>query len=302
MKAHNMTLLCWLCSIALFLGVISFFWYRHNGLTSGGLGFYLAVIIFSSGAIFLAVMGIQGTVWQIRVEGEKIRHRNTFGKVREYTFSDITKVVVSGQHEDWRIYSGTKRIFTIGALMRDNQFSKKIYELNIPQETTNNMTIDHHVIRPHKVLRFGSIAGFCFCVIAVNGSIQQGAMTGIRSTIVIMALFLYEAFILAFEKTEVEDTKIIQHNLLKKTVEIELDQIKNVIEKSSLGNPYFVMYDNKQQKLMKVRKSSDSIMLFQMKMFKEGKMKELEKIIKKEEEMEQKKYLESRKKKKRKRR
>jgi hypothetical protein len=101
-----------------------------------------------------------------------------------------------------------------------------------------------------------------------------------------MALFLYEAFILAFEKTEVEDNKIIHHNLLKKTVEIELNQIKNVIEKSSLGNPYFVMYDNKQQKLMKVRKSSDSIMLFQMKMFKEEKMKELEKIIKKEEEME----------------
>lgn len=69
-------------------------------------------------------------IWKVEVHGTQITYRSTFGKVRTYTFSDITKGVYK-KSGAFRVYIGDKRIFTFDDNMDFSLFLRQMNEMHI---------------------------------------------------------------------------------------------------------------------------------------------------------------------------
>jgi len=81
------------------------------------------------------LLGLSGTVnmavWKIEVDGEEIKWRSTFGRVRKFRFSDITKCVIKKSNAI-RVYVNDKRLFTIDSNIDCGQFMEDIEKRGIP--------------------------------------------------------------------------------------------------------------------------------------------------------------------------
>lgn len=69
-------------------------------------------------------------IWKVEVHGTQITYRSTFGKVRTYTFSDITKGVYK-KSGAFRVYIGDQRIFTFDDNMDFSLFLRQMNEMHI---------------------------------------------------------------------------------------------------------------------------------------------------------------------------
>jgi len=269
-KPANIAPYLWPFSFIAMLLVIAIFAVEHflspTEASNEKLGFIICVIMFSGIAIGLWFAGLYGIVWEVKVEGEEILHRTMLGKVREYSFSDITKVV-SNHYDELRIYGGKKRIFTLTKGMDSYQFEENLGKLNIQVEDTKNMTIDTHVMQPLGVLKWAAMAGFLLTVwFLVKVIINKEGLLLAVITAVVAILFLGGVLICFLEKTEIQGDKIIQHGFLKKKKVIEIRQISCIREDIE----YAVIYSGK-EKVMKIRKHNDGVALFREKMKKEKK-------------------------------
>jgi len=269
-KPVNVAPYLWTFSFLSFLLVIIMFLIEHFlspvETSYEKTGFIICVVLFLGSGIFLWFYGLYGVVWEVRVEGEKILHRTMLGKVREYSFSDITKVV-SNHYDELRIYGGKKRIFTLTKGMDSYQFEENLGKLNIQVKDTKNMTIDTHVMQPLGVLKWAAMAGFLLIVwFLVKVIIDKEGLLLAVITAVVAILFLCGVLICFLEKTEVQGNKIIQHGFLKKKKVIEIRQISCIREDIE----YAVIYSGK-EKVMKIRKHNDGVALFREKMKKEKK-------------------------------
>lgn len=83
---------------------------------------------------FFFMLDLIGTlnlgIWKIEVHGTQITYRSTFGIVRTYSFSDITKGVYK-KSGAFRVYAGEKRIFTFDDNMEFSLFIQQMNEMHI---------------------------------------------------------------------------------------------------------------------------------------------------------------------------
>lgn len=239
---------------------------------SAKLGFSICVGLFTISSIGSWLGCVYGVVWEVRVEGEKIFHRTMFGKIREYAFSDITKVV-SNHYDELRIYIGERRIFTlIIKLMDSYQFERKLSKLNIPVEDTKKMNIDSHIMQPLGILKWGAVVGLLlFIWLAVKVIIDKEGL--LLAAIISVFAFILLCGVLTYflDKTEVQGNTIIQHGFLKKVKIIKIDQITCVKEETTKTDmEYIVIYIGK-EKVMRIPKGYSGVELFKEKMKREKK-------------------------------
>jgi ABC-type multidrug transport system fused ATPase/permease subunit len=224
--------------------------------------------IFLIVGILSAFMGFCGIVWKVQVNGDEIIHRTIFGRKKKYTFSDVTRAV-SNHDDKLRVYSDKKRLFTLQTGDK-YYFEKQLIEQGIPIEDTKKMTIDAHVIKPYGILKWGSIIGLFFFSLLLKNAIKEGIF--VFTICSLLSIFMLCGVLTYFwEKTEVQEDTITHHAFLKKVQVIKINQIDCLREEKSKGGiPYVVVYSGK-KKIIKIRKFSDGMVLFKVKMEKERK-------------------------------
>lgn len=87
-------------------------------------GFAVFFIVGFSGMLNMAV-------WKIKVNGEEIIWRSTFGRKRKFRFEDITKCVIKNSGAI-RVYVHDKRLFTIDSNIDCKEFMDDVERRGIP--------------------------------------------------------------------------------------------------------------------------------------------------------------------------
>jgi hypothetical protein len=211
-------------------------------------------------------MGLYGIVHEIRVEGNEILYRTMFGRCKKYSFSEITKAV--SNHEDKvRIYNGNKRLFTLTSGMDSTFFQVKLMKLGVPIEDIKGMTTDFHTVQPYGIFKWGAAVTLAFfSVIMVNLVEEDGVI--VIACALFNAFLLFSVFKFFIEKTEVQGDTITQRAFLKKKQVIKISQISCLREEFKGSVPFVAIYSGK-EKIMRIRRFSDGIVLFEAKMRKE---------------------------------
>lgn len=230
------------------------------------LTFTIMVIVFLVIGVLAAIAGVHWTKWEVRMNGNKIEHITIFRK-KQYTFSDVTRAV-SNHDDKLRVYSGKRHLFTLPS-SSSYYFEVTLKKYGVPIEDSKKMTVDVHVVQPYGILKWGAMAGLLFFSWVMISAIKEGLFI-FTISFLINILILCGVLKFFLEKTEIQHDTITHRAFLKKTQVIKINEISCLREESKGSVPFITVYSGK-NKVMKIRKHSDGIALFEAKMEKEKK-------------------------------
>lgn len=206
-----------------------------------GIGFGLVTLFF--------LIGVMNTgLWKIRVSGDDIVFRNTFGITKHYKFTQIT-CLVKKKSGATRVYIGGKRIFTFDDNMPSIDFNIQAMNMNIPIRTwtefKGNNEYNCLIKTPLAERIVMGVSVLIFCAISMAYTYREGVYNPIL--LVGMFIVILAVLDLFLDRTRICSDIIIRKRLFyKKTIKI--NSITSAKEKKNLLRHNLQIYvDNKKE-------------------------------------------------------
>lgn len=214
----------------------------------------VSIIIFAIISASSFLYGLYTYNWEISVTGERIEYTLLFGKKKIYSFGDISHCI-ENHRDKIKVYSSKKKLFVLSYDMDIGEFIQQLNQRNIPIKNRNKMTEDNFQVSTiiyYKVFIGLSAVFFCgldiFLIIKHDSSIL----------LFIFAILLIFYFVkLKYERTVFNKNEIYQYRLFRKKKIINLNKVKQARMCEKMGVEYVVLYDDKKNELIKIKKECE---------------------------------------------